>query len=188
MLDSVNRGIDSAAKFTNPALAPGCSVHSVNLGVRTSEEHDSVGDDRRGPNFSFRRRFPKLISDMSIKCIHFAVVAPEKQSIPGERRGGMDLPRRLKFPLGCTCADVNGVNYSAYRRDIQNAVLKDRRGTHRAASVKLPNSAFGRPRGLLPLSSATSVVFEQRGPVQGFIFGCFRHHLLRPRGHGDLSA
>src|SRR6267142_2259246 len=99
MLGGINRGIDSPAKFMDPAFPAARGVKSVNPRVRTSEKNNSVTDDGRSPDFSSSRRFPQLASGMPIKCIHFAVIASEQDSIFGKRRRGMNLTRRLKFPF-----------------------------------------------------------------------------------------
>jgi len=104
-------GLVRAARVTRPRRAvyvlgglaevdpPARGVKSVNPRVCTSEKNNSVTDDGGSPHLSSRRRFPQLASGMPIKCIHFAVIASEQDSIFGKRRRGMNLTRRLKFPF-----------------------------------------------------------------------------------------
>src|SRR5437879_13605803 len=68
------------------------------------------------------------------------------------------------------------MQYAADRRDIQYAVLKHRRGTHRTAGTKLPDRSFRRTCPILPLASRAGVIFEQGGPVSGISLSCFRRH------------
>src|SRR5258707_14534078 len=99
MLAGEMRETDSPAKFADPPFPAGRGVNSISLRVRTSEKDNSVGDDGRGPDFSSSRRFPELASSLPIKCIHFAVVASEQDSIFGKRRRGVNRARRLKSPF-----------------------------------------------------------------------------------------
>src|SRR4051812_37356781 len=98
--------------------------------VRTSEKSHATANHRRCPNFSSGENLPQLCSVMPIDCIHFAVVASEQNLICEHRRSGMNLTASLEFPLCSACDDIDGMQCTGHRGDIQVAVFENRCRTH----------------------------------------------------------
>jgi hypothetical protein len=94
----------------------------------------------------------------------------------------MDLTAGLKFPFCSAGDDIDGVQYTGHRDDVQVAVFENRRRTYRTACTELPYRPFWRERGIWLLPSAARIVFEQGGPVfYGFGIACFQHHQVSDR-------
>src|SRR5262249_59205301 len=84
--------------------------------------------------------------------------------------GGLTLPIRVELPLGPPGRDVNGVQVSGERINVQRALVEHRRRANRTPQAQLPARARGRLERARALPAGSPVVREQCDPV--LLGGC----------------
>src|ERR1700733_11894457 len=113
---------------------------------------------------------------MPIQSIDLAVVTTKKNQVSEERRCGMHPARCLKLPFVCSRVDVDGVDHSADRSDIQSSFSKHRSWPHRAAGALCPGRLVRKMYLDLSLATGTGIVPKQGWPVEWRLRRrCFRH-------------